>query len=724
MSAPPGAPKIETTQELEEPVPPCRFCNHLAHDRRMEHVPMLEWIEGITHSSCKYCHVLVQAIQKLDPGLLSDKARSDKDAAVDVHSSSRSGSQRLLYVGRKKDGWFSNLLSIELYTTKDTPSDLSFIGSARDISPTAGDESMWTFLRDCLHQCTHEHPRCSALQNAEWFPDRLLYLSEPSTGDEYHLNLIETAHHRPTSRYITLSHCWGGKVHLCTTTSNLDRHRKGIPYAKLPRTFKDCVTVARKLGVQHIWIDSLCIIQDQRSDWAHNSRMMDKVYENSLFTVTAVSSPDSSTPFLGPDAPSGRAKYQHHDIDASALSKITPNVKARKYNAEISPGWFYGPLEFRAWAWQERHLSVRTIDFTEQQVHWQCATVNTCDCIGVKDAADWKKAEKITMKTAKIWRANVEDYSRRYLTYWTDRLPALSGMASRYSKEIGSEYLAGLWLSDFPRCLAWYRQELSDCRTGKPCMQRSADNGVPSWSWASVPDRVNWMWTVDLDQTLFDKAGNFIEGADDEIPVKSCVELVSYDCQPLNSENAFGEVRQGSVVELRGRVVEAEMETDIHGCGLVRREGLKPQLMVPDCHIVGEDDLESQKRSLISPFRSKKASLESAELRRAIPIDKIKGDDESRRTKGIVTCLLLFTKEKKNETRPCILILSKQTSAPKELPQTYQRVGISAGNLNSSGPLYKYRKDWECWEGWEELGLWEDWERWFIDAEEKTLRIV
>lgn len=79
---------------------------------------MLEWVEGITQSSCDYCNVLVQAIRKLDPGLLSDKTRSEKDAVVDVYPSRQPGAQRLLYVGRTKNGWSMNLFSVELYTGK------------------------------------------------------------------------------------------------------------------------------------------------------------------------------------------------------------------------------------------------------------------------------------------------------------------------------------------------------------------------------------------------------------------------------------------------------------------------------------------------------------------------------------------------------------------------------------------------------------------------------
>ena len=587
---------------------------------------------------------------------------------------------------------------------------------------------MWAFLRDCLHQCRESHPICLALQNVEWFPDRLLHIRESPTGDQCLLKLIETSSHRPKSQYITLSHCWGGTVPLRTTKSNLNQHHKNIPHLNLPQTFKDCVTVARRLGIEYVWIDSLCIIQDLRSDWAHNSRLMDKVYENALLTVTAVSSPNSSTPFLGPDAPSERGQFQSHKIDVSSFSDFIPTVKARRYDPIILPGFIRGPLEFRAWAWQERHLSIRTIDFTEQQVQWSCATLDACESSGVKDAKVWKKTEEngTKTKTVRDWRGSVEDFSTRHLTYWRDRLPAMSGTVSRYSRDIESPYLAGLWLSDFPRCLAWYRRELSDCRIGKPCMQRSLDNGVPSWSWASVSDSVSWSWTYDFFHLDLSQSSAAFEEEDFEIPIKSCIELISYECQPLNPENIFGEVKPGSFLELRGQVIEAEMESDIHGCGSVRRKGFKPQLVVPDCCIVREDDFTPRKLKLLRSFKDNKAKPGNVEIRRARPTDKLR-DRESRRSKGIITCLLLFTSEHNDKTHPCFLILSnpqRASSSSSAMLAVYQRVGISGGSPRSSGHLYENRKDWECWEGWEDLGLWEDWEEWFADAEEKILRIV
>lgn len=698
----------------------CQLCNDLSVDRHMESVPLKEWIEGVTQSSCRFCRILVQSIQKLDPEFLTNIPEFHENMKIQVHPPPLALGRKVINISLIKNGGGRARMHFELFVEEGAVSGLPIIGSGQRISLIAGDEAMWAFLRECFYQCSNHHSICSGLQDREWFPDRLLHVTESVGGAGCTLRLVESHQHKPTSRYIALSHCWGPSVPLCTTTSNTNHHLQGITYGQLPRTFQDCVTVARNLGIKYIWIDSLCIIQNNRSDWARHAGIMDKIYENAVFTVTAVSSPNSLTPFLGSDAPSERNKFQPHSIDISSFTGNASTVMARIYEPHLLSGFLHGPLESRAWAWQERHLSVRTIDFTEQEVHWKCAAMDTCECTGVKNMKNMRTSEIPASKTTRAWHEIVESYSKRQLTYWTDRLPALSGMASRFHANTESQYLAGVWLSDFPRCLAWYRSELSDCPVGKPCMWRSIDNGVPSWSWASIASKVWHLWTMDLDDLENKFLGASEQEIPDEVPIRNCVELVAHNCEPLNPENTYGEVKLGSFLELRGRTINAIMESNIHGCGLVRKPCLKPQLVVPDCHIIGKDNLKLKTSNIFHKQRGNPG------LRRALPGDRLKGP-QSQRSIGTVTCLLLFTSEKNKKTCPCILILSEVQSRAFtmcNMKPAYQRVGIAAGNLNYNGPLYSGRRDWECWEGWEDLGVWEDWEEWFSDAEVKTVRLV
>jgi hypothetical protein len=70
-----------------------------------------------------------------------------------------------------------------------------------------------------------------------------------------------------TGSYICLSHCWGSSQLLTTTTMTLNERWYEIEWRKLPKTFQNAITVSRQLGIRFLWIDSLCILQDDTDDW-------------------------------------------------------------------------------------------------------------------------------------------------------------------------------------------------------------------------------------------------------------------------------------------------------------------------------------------------------------------------------------------------------------------------------------------------------------------------
>jgi Heterokaryon incompatibility protein (HET) len=98
----------------------------------------------------------------------------------------------------------------------------------------------------------------------------------------------------PSLEYAALSHRWGGSVPLILTTSLLSEFEKGIQISKLPRTFRDAVTVTRQPGLDYLWIDSLCIIQDSVKDWENESSMMSKVYSRCYVNIAATHSRNSA----------------------------------------------------------------------------------------------------------------------------------------------------------------------------------------------------------------------------------------------------------------------------------------------------------------------------------------------------------------------------------------------------------------------------------------------
>lgn len=101
-----------------------------------------------------------------------------------------------------------------------------------------------------------------------------------------------------TARYIALSHCWGGHEIIKTTSSNLVAMKKNINWDSLPSTFPDAISVARELHVRWVWIDSICILQDDKADWEVEAAQMGTYYQKAFLTVAAASSPTPTTPLL------------------------------------------------------------------------------------------------------------------------------------------------------------------------------------------------------------------------------------------------------------------------------------------------------------------------------------------------------------------------------------------------------------------------------------------
>lgn len=113
--------------------------------------------------------------------------------------------------------------------------------------------------------CRWSMTRTIIEEKSETIPaDRIIDVGEASSGS---IRLVETAGLK--AEYCALSHCWGpaDKRPPCTTTENETAHFEGIDIATLPKTFREAVELTRGLGIKYLWIDSLCIRQDDKEHW-------------------------------------------------------------------------------------------------------------------------------------------------------------------------------------------------------------------------------------------------------------------------------------------------------------------------------------------------------------------------------------------------------------------------------------------------------------------------
>jgi hypothetical protein len=137
------------------------------------------------------------------------------------------------------------------------------------------------------------HGRCSTIEKM-FLPTRLIFI-----GDSLP-RLMQAIEIKGCPKCATLSHCWGKLKSLVLRQDNVETFATRIPQEALPQSFKDAIEVARSLDIDYLWIDSLCIIQNNDSDdWAKEAAQMSSIYGGSYLNIAATSAVDGSKGFLG-----------------------------------------------------------------------------------------------------------------------------------------------------------------------------------------------------------------------------------------------------------------------------------------------------------------------------------------------------------------------------------------------------------------------------------------
>ncbi|EUC49821.1 hypothetical protein COCMIDRAFT_57272, partial [Bipolaris oryzae ATCC 44560] len=247
--------------------------------------------------------------------------------------------------------------------------------------------------------------------------------------------------------YICLSHCWGSDEMFKTTIENISERMHNIRFNDLPATFRDAVRITRDLGKRHLWIDSLCIIQNDPRDWRDEGLRMHEIYGNSYLTIVA-----SKT--KGPDdglfSVSSRYKLQDF-LFMMDRKQFVMHVRQKVTHFNSIDSF---PLLKRGWVFQERILSRRMVHFGPQELVWECMEMEECECGNVDEGISWnsrtpRKSLLLMEGNPFLWNRIAAAYSSLSLTKENDVLPALSGIAKKHKPEPEARYLAGFWDGKF-----------------------------------------------------------------------------------------------------------------------------------------------------------------------------------------------------------------------------------------------------------------------------------
>ncbi|KAH8662520.1 heterokaryon incompatibility protein-domain-containing protein [Xylariales sp. PMI_506] len=279
--------------------------------------------------------------------------------------------------------------------------------------PGADSASTIQHINLLLQKCATQHQLCQETlsdntdgSSPDAYPYTLRLINIISSAGVREIRLVEFDDDVP--KYSTLSHRWNTTSQRGKLTRNLlDEYRRGIPLSELPKSFQDAISISLELDICYIWIDSMCIIQDDPSDWMQQSTQMGMIFERSFLTLAAVDSysDDPNTDMgllLARDIVPAKievessfvADYEETVDEAFSLSPTRRYIKGGEPVdlASLDAGAWRSPecaiareyttfemsiersiWSTRGWIFQERMLSKRVIYFTKEQVFWECA---------------------------------------------------------------------------------------------------------------------------------------------------------------------------------------------------------------------------------------------------------------------------------------------------------------------------------------------------------------
>ncbi|KAI1641872.1 heterokaryon incompatibility protein-domain-containing protein [Daldinia loculata] len=254
--------------------------------------------------------------------------------------------------------------SLDVFTTEDDAASQFIL--TRPINCRPGAVENLALARSWLEGCLDSHPKCRTEQNS--MLSRILRIDKVEGLDEFEISLEPT--YDKVEPYVTLSYCWGGDQACKTTKSRMRSGNLSIPYGKLAQSIQDAIKVTSRLGLQYLWVDALCIIQDDEGDKIEQIANMPWIYNQACITIVAARSDRASRGFLD-------------DIDLAQSTKLAVRLPfccpdqhgtlGSAYITYIDDSRGSEPIHSRAWTLQERYLSNRYIEFGRNQMRWVCA---------------------------------------------------------------------------------------------------------------------------------------------------------------------------------------------------------------------------------------------------------------------------------------------------------------------------------------------------------------
>jgi Heterokaryon incompatibility protein (HET) len=374
--------------------------------------------------------------------------------------------------------------------------------SGRIVGPKVDTE----FLRGWLQLCeSHHGVRCS---QPAWIdppePPSKLYVID--------VNQMNVVYAPKQCRYAALSYVWGRSTangYFRNSKENFAalQQEKGLTAQSLPQTVKDAIDLVSKMGERYLWVDSICIIQDDPVVVNAQINQMDLIYAQAVFTIVAAT---------GQNADAGLPRL--HNPNMSLPQKlcqvgrklnIMTEIEARQSQC-LKNAW-----RTRGWTCQEDLLSKRQLVFTDTQVFWRCLEDSWTEEIvtepsGPDDEPDRGRVidlydshellEKTTRFSLVHYASIVNEYAKRSFTNEADIVDACKGFINRISRFNGENFHWGLPQSRLEEAILWTRFSPTTRRNCSYTLHyadgSANDVKIPSWTWLGWRGNLAWEGTT------------------------------------------------------------------------------------------------------------------------------------------------------------------------------------------------------------------------------------
>ena len=352
---------------------------------------------------------------------------------------------------------------------------------------------------------------------------------------------------------------------------------------------QDAILVTHALGIDYIWVDALCILQDDKMDKSAQIAKMSQIYNNAVVTICALGAVGVHDKLIHSVRLPWVNDLQLFELRAVGAPLSYSNILMAPSNSVdvrcLEDMFKIAPLEQRAWTFQESLLSRRLLKFTGHNITWQCRKLAEFDFDNPMDGgADILSSNPphpaisrmrhqanlaYILETGSLhcvtgcksqipdtsfnqpdihpWHRLVEEYTRRVMTFAEDRARAISGIAERIGARTGDQYCAGLWRSSLVNQLAWsihdYESRIQYTEYHSRCQGEETESvgNAPSWSWFSQPKSIKFH-VLDITFTL---------------------QVIDVRVELTQEEYKFGDVKSGCLIVCgQSKDVDAAADVD------------------------------------------------------------------------------------------------------------------------------------------------------------------